>query len=210
MQKIIVLLCAITLFAFGQCMTGPLSGRIGIKGGFNYCTFDPEPVDDNYNGMGFHIGVGMGVDILSVLSLDMTPTYRSTVFGTDIGSNATLTYSYSNLYLPVQVSIKAGLPVISPYLGLGAAGNFQMNGSWRFESGSLSLEGDINDEDLENDFFLIGAIGAQIKLVKVSVIPELSINYNLSSDLVVETDPVVKYEGTNIDIHLSVGFYMSL
>jgi len=186
-----------------------LSGRIGIKTGVNYGIFDPEEDDENLTGMGFHVGLGMGLDILNSFALDFTPTFRTTKYGVT-ENNTTVSLSYSNLYLPVQISLKAGLPVVAPYIGIGAAGNFQMNGKVKIEGEGASFEFDIDDEDLEQDFFLIGALGTQIKLMKMSVIPEVSVNYNLTPSLVDENNPNNEVEGTNVDFHFSVGFYMSL
>jgi len=210
MKKVIILLTVFVICAFAQCLGGPLNGRIGIKTGINYGIFDPEIGDSNLTGMGFHIGLGMGVDILKTLAIDMTPTFRTTAYG-QTEDNSSVSISYSNLYLPVQISLKAGLmPLISPYIGLGAAGNFQMGGKIKIESGSATIEFDIENDDLEQDFFLIGALGAEVKLIKMSVIPEISVNYNLTPDLVDDQNPNNRVEGSNIDFHFSVGLYMSL
>jgi hypothetical protein len=209
MKKIAVLVFVFAVYAFGQCLGSPLSGRIGIKAGVNYGIFDPKDDDQNLTGMGFHIGFGMGLDILNTLALDLTPTFRTTKYGVT-ENNTTVSLSYTNLYLPVQLSLKAGLPVVAPYIGIGAAGNFQMGGKVKIEGEGVSFEWDIDNEDLEQDFFLIGAVGTQIKLVKMSVVPEISVNYNLTPSLVDENNPNNKVEGTNVDFHFSVGFYMSL
>jgi hypothetical protein len=209
MKKVVALLIVIAVYGFGQCLSSPLSTRIGIKTGVNYGIFDPEEDDENLTGMGFHVGLGMGLDILGTIALDLTPTFRSTKYGLT-ENNTTVSLSYSNLYLPVQFSLKAGLPVVAPYIGIGAAGNFQMGGKIKIESNGTSLEFDLEDEQLENDFFLIGALGTQIKLVKMSVIPEISVNYNLTPSLVDENNPNLEIEGTNVDFHFSVGFYTSL
>jgi hypothetical protein len=209
MKKVFILSLIVVICAFAQCLGGPLSGRIGVKTGFNYGIFDPEIDDENLTGMGFHFGFGMGLDILNSLSLDLTPTFRTTKYGAT-ENNTTVSLSYTNLYLPVQVSLKAGLPLVSPYIGIGVAGNFQMGGKVKIEGNGASFEFDIEEDDLEQDFFIIGAIGTQIKLVKMSVVPEISVNYNLTPSLVDENNPNIQIDGTNIDFHFSVGFYMSL
>jgi hypothetical protein len=214
MKKAVIISLIVVICAFAQCLGGPLNGRIGIKTGFNYGIFDPEEDDNNLSGMGFHFGLGMGIDVFNTLAIDITPTFRTTKYGrTDeiLGTDVTSSISYTNLYLPLQVSLKVGsMPVVSPYIGLGAAGNFQMSGTVRFESNGTSFEDEIDSEDLEQDFFLIGALGTEIKLIKASIVPEVSINYNLTPSLVDEENPNNEVDGTNIDFHFSVGFYLSL
>lgn len=209
MKKVFIVFSVLATCVFAQCIPGLVSTRIGIKTGVNYGIFDPEEDAENLTGMGFHVGFGMGLDILNTLSLDLTPTFRTTKYGVT-ENNTTVSLSYTNLYLPVQVSLKAGLPVVAPYIGIGVAGNFQMGGKLKVEGNGASFEFDIEEDDLEQDFFLVGAVGTQIKLVKMSVIPEFSVNYNLTPSLVDENNPNNQIDGTNIDFHFSVGFYMSL
>ena len=209
MKKVVIISLITVICAFAQCLGGPLSGRIGIKTGINYGLFDPEDDDENLTGMGFHVGFGMGLDIMNTFAIDMTPTFRTTSYGVT-ENNTTVSLSYTNLYLPIQFSLKAGLPIVAPYIGIGVAGNFQMGGTIKVEGEGASFEFDIDDEDLEQDFFLIGALGTQIKLVSVHVVPEISMNYNLTPSLVDENNPNFEIEGTNIDFHFSVGIYIPL
>jgi hypothetical protein len=213
MRKLLIIIVLFAIYAYGQCLGGPISTRFGIKTGLVYSTFDPDDNTGGLSGMGFQIGLGMGTDIMNALSIDMTPQLRTTSFGrTDeiLGTEIKTTISYTNLYLPVQFSLKAGmLPVLAPYIGIGLAGNFQMSGTVRVETEGSAIESDIDKEDLENDFFLVGAVGTDIKLVNFKIVPEISINYNLTADLHNENNPNQTYDGENIDLHFAVGFYFS-
>ncbi|MBA7482877.1 hypothetical protein ES707_18376 [subsurface metagenome] len=206
LKKLIIILCLLSVYAYGQCcFSGPISTRVGIKTGVNYCVFDPGDDLGTLDGFGIHFGLGMGTDILNFLAIDMAPQIRSTSYSRTIdilGIPLTTTYSFTNLYLPVLLSLKAGMvPFMSPYFGIGMAGNFQLNGTIRIESGGPVIGDDI--DDLDNDLFFIAALGVEIKLIKFKISPEVSLNYNLTAD---DPDTPEQTE-QNSDIHLSVGFY---
>ena len=125
----IVLLLSITTVS-AQCL---FSSRFGVKAGITYSTFSPDDGSDSFTGLGLHFGVGMGADIAAIVAIDMSPMVRTTKFSRTDGSLES-TLSYTNLYLPVQISIKAGmLPLVSPYIGFGCAGNFQLSGRARYD-----------------------------------------------------------------------------
>jgi hypothetical protein len=210
MKKLLITLSLLSVYAYGQCcFSGPISTRIGIKTGLNYGIFNRDDGVGELNGLGWHIGLGMGTDILDFLAIDMTPQIRSTYYSltTDEGyiTPVTTSYSFTNLYLPVIFSVKLGVvPLISPYIGIGGAGNFQLSGKVKDGHHGSGVEQGI--EELENDFFIIGALGAEIKLIKLKISPEVSLNYNLTADDSRTSDQTEK----NYDIHLSIGLYYSL
>jgi hypothetical protein len=206
LKKIIALALLLIVGGFGQCLIG---SRVGVKLGPNYCVFTPSDGSGELSDVGFHFGIGMGTDFFNFLSLDMTPMIRSTKFsrtGEIIGVPIRLSYSFSNIYLPVVLSLKAGmLPLISPYIGAGLAGNFMLSGTIRIESGGSAIEDNL--ENLENDFFFIFALGIEFKLPKFRISPELSINYNLTADIPDPNNITQPYEGENGDFHFSLGLY---
>jgi len=141
------------------------------------------------------------------LGIDMTPSFRTTQYRNMekiLGTEVTKIYSYNNLYLPLIFSLKPGfMPLVIPYLGLGGAGNFQLDGKIRVESGGTGYDTTI--KDLANDLMIVAAIGVQINLIKFKLLPEFSFNYNLTSD-----DPeTTNYTESNYDINLSLGLYYS-
>ena len=208
-KKLIIILFLLSVYAYGQCcFSGPISTRMGVKAGVNYCVVDADDDLGKLDGFGWHIGLGMGTDILDFLAIDMAPQIRSTVYSRTvdiIGLPVTTSRSFTNIYLPVLLSLKAGMvPLMSPYFGIGIAGNFQLDGAIRIESGGPAIEDDI--DELENDLFFIAALGVEIKLIKLKISPEVSLNYNLTADDPDTPDQTEK----NYDIHLSVGLYYSL
>jgi len=207
-KKLLIILFLLSVYAYGQCcFSGPISTRMGVKAGVNYCVVDADDDLGKLDGFGWHIGLGMGTDILDFLAIDMAPQIRSTVYSRTvdiIGLPVTTSRSFTNIYLPVLLSLKAGMvPLMSPYFGIGIAGNFQLDGTMRIESDGLAIEDDI--DELENDLFFIAALDAEIKLIKLKISPEVSLNYNLTAD-----DPDTPNQTErNYDIHLSVGFHYS-
>ena len=213
MRRLLIGFCLLSIYAYGQCLSGPLSTRVGIRAGLVYSSFDPEDSDRDLDGIGLQFGLGMGTDFMNMLSIELIPQIRTTSFGrtdeTIIGTIKT-TFSYTNIYLPVLVSIKAGtLPLVNPYLGIGCGGNFQISGNLRIETNGSAVEYEIESDDRENDLFLIGALGADIKLANILIVPELSLNYNLTADLPNENNPNLSVKGNNIDFHFSIGLYYS-
>jgi|GEM_PF-731097 len=207
MKKLIIILFLLSVYAYGQCcFSGPISVRVGIKTGLNYGIFNRDDDVGELNGLGWHIGLGMGTDILDFLAIDMAAQIRSTYYSrtTDEGfiTPVTTNYSFTNLYLPVIFSVKIGIvPLISPYIGIGGAGNFQLSGKVKDGHHGSGVEQEI--EELEKDLFIIAALGAEIKLIKLKISPEVSLNYNLTADDPDTPDQTEK----NFDIHLSVGLY---
>jgi hypothetical protein len=98
-------------------------------------------------------------------------------------------------------------PSISPYIGFGGAGNFQLSGKARIESGGTAFEDEI--DNLENDLFIIFVLGMAIRSNKLVISPEISVNYNLTPDIHDPDNPDQNVEGDNIDFHFSLGFYYS-
>ncbi len=79
MKKLIIILFLLSVYAYGQCcFSGPISTRMGVKAGVNYCVVDADDDLGKLDGFGWHIGLGMGTDILDFLAIDMAPQIRST------------------------------------------------------------------------------------------------------------------------------------
>lgn len=212
MKKAIILIAVLAIAAAGQCLSGPMNTRLGTKVGITYSTFSPDDGTGSLSGIGFHIGIGAGFDLMNMIMIDLTPQFRTTSFGrtddTWIGP-VTTTFSYNNFFIPLVVSFKANTPSASPYLGAGIAGNFQLGGTIRIESGGSAWENEIESEDLEQDFFFIGALGVSLSAARMKVMPEISFNYNLTPDIPDPHDPGQSVEGDNFDLHFSAGIYFT-
>lgn len=212
MKKGIVALTLLIIFVYGQCLTGPVSTRLGTKLGLNYSSFSPDDGTGTLSGIGFHFGLGAGFDIANTIMIDLTPQIRTTSFSrtddTWIGP-LTTKFSYLNFTIPFVVSLKANISGTAPYIGAGVAGNFQLSGTVRIESNGSALEDDIASEDLEQDFFFVGVLGAAMSFTKVRVAPEISFNYNLTPDIPDSDNPGQSVEGDNIDLHFSIGIYFT-
>ena len=201
MKKIIILLLAIVIAGYAQCLSAPINTRVGLKIGFNPGTFNPDDGLDELKGTGMHFGLGMGTDILNLVSLDMGAQFRTTKYSR-LEPTGRLTYSYNNLYFPIFLSLKAGmLPMISPYIGIGLGINVQFDGKRKWEPNGIAIETPI--EGSNTNTFLILGIGAEIKLLKLRVSPEFTANINSQAD---DPDTQNRTE-KNTDYHLSVGFY---
>ncbi|MGB9720631.1 MAG: outer membrane beta-barrel protein [bacterium] len=196
MKKMTLLLIIPLVFVAGQCVT-PLKSYFGLIAGINYSNYDPKDNAGNLSGIGYQVGMGMGMEIGSTIGIQMAPMFRTTSFnrtilGIETGAN------YNNLYLPLLFQLKAGMiPVVSPYLGIGLAGNFQLNGT--------AYIGEIHSsiDDLENDLLFALSLGTDIKLIKLKISPEFTFNYNLSAD---DPDTPNRTE-TNYDFHFSAGIF---
>ena len=122
-KKISLVACLLSACVFGQCGGCLISSRAGLKAGITWNRYDPGDGTNSFSGTGSHFGFGMGMDFLKLISVDITPQLnndnylrREMIFER--------TYSYSNLYFPIFVSLKAGMiPLVSPYVGLGLAFN---------------------------------------------------------------------------------------
>ncbi len=198
MKKIIFLLFALTIILDGQCLT-PFKAYIGPLMGINYSNFDPKDNAGTLSGTGFQIGLGMGIEILNTLGLQMAPMFKTTSFNRTI-LNVPTGVNFNNFYLPVSLQLKAGvLPLVSPYFGLGLAGNFQMDGT--LYVGELESSVD----DLENDIYFSLSLGTDIKLIKLKITPEFAFNYNLTAD---DPDTQNRTE-TNYELNFSVGIFFT-
>lgn len=202
MKKMLLLVVALVVFSYGQCLSAPISTRAGIKFGVNPGTYSLGGDQDDFKGTGVHFGLGMGTDILNLISLDMGAQFRTTNYSREelLGEH---TYSYNNLYFPVFLSLKAGmLPLISPYIGAGIGINVQFNGTNRLEANGIVVETPI--EGASTNAFLILGIGAEIKLIKFRIMPEFTANINAQADneATAETEE-------NVDYHISIGFYIA-
>jgi len=206
MKKLLIVLCLLSIYAYGQCLSGPISTRVGIKTGLVFNSYKSDGED--FSGTGLLIGLGMGTDIFGFLGIDLTPQYRSTAFSHYYQTAFvphTKTYSYSNVYFPVEISLKAGfIPLVSPYIGLGMAGNIRLTGteSTEFDDGT-SINTELGGG--QASIFVILKSGAEIKLIKFRISPEFSLNLNSAADDVNTSQT----EEENLDIHLSLGFYYS-
>ena len=189
----------IIVFSYAQCLSAPISTRVGVKFGFNPGTYNPGDGSDQLSGTGMHFGFGMGTEILNFISFDMGAQFRTTKYSRE--EPIYLAYSYDNLYFPFFLSLKAPiLPLISPYIGAGVGINVQYNGTERFELLGSIIERQI--EGARTNAFLILGLGAQITLLKFRIMPEFTANINAQAD---EEGTEVTEE--NVDYHFSVGFY---
>jgi len=196
MKKMNFLLLILSTFLAGQCLM-PVKSYFGLQTGLNYSNFDPDDNAGTLSGVGFQIGLGMGIEILNTIGIQMTPMFKTTSFNRTI-LNVETGANFNNFYLPVFLQLKAGmLPAVSPYFGLGFAGNFQMDGAAYIGSLKSSID------DLENDLYFSLSLGTDIKLIKLKVTPEFTFNYNLTAD---DPDTQNRTE-TNYDFHLSVGVF---
>ncbi len=198
MKKIIFLLFALTIILTGQCLT-PFKAYIGPLIGPNYSNFDPKDNAGTLSGTGFQIGLGMGVELFNTLGIQMSPMFKTTSFNRTI-LNVPTGANFNNLYFPVSLQLKAGaLPLVSPYFGLGLAGNFQMDGT--LYVGELESSVD----ELENDLYFSLSLGTDIKLTKLKITPEFAFNYNLTAD---DPDTQNRTE-TNYELNFSVGIFFT-
>ncbi len=196
MKKMAFLSFVLLSFVAGQDAP-PVKSYFGLVTGLNYSNYDPKDNAGNLSGIGFQVGLGMGIEIGSTIGIQIAPMFRTTslsrpILGIDTGAN------FDNLYLPLSFRLNAGMiPVISPYLGIGITGNFQLSGT--------AYIGEIRSsvDDLENDLLFTFSFGTDIKLTKIKVSPEFAFNYNLSAD---DPDTQNRTE-TNYDFHFSVGLY---
>lgn len=198
MKKIIFLLFALTIMLTGQCLT-PFKSYIGPLVGINYSNFDPNDNAGTLSGSGFQIGLGMGVELFNTLGIQMSPMFKTTSFNRTI-LNVPTGANFNNLYFPVSLQLKAGvLPLVSPYFGLGLAGNFQMDGT--LYVGELESSVD----ELENDIYFSLSLGTDIKFIKLKITPEFAFNYNLTAD-----DPDTQNQTeTNYELNFSLGIFFT-
>ncbi|UCF70605.1 MAG: outer membrane beta-barrel protein [candidate division WOR-3 bacterium] len=200
MKKLIFVLVLLTAWCAAQCLSAPISTRVGVKFGFNPGKYDFDDGQDEFKGTGVHFGIGMGTDILNLISLDMGAQFRTTRYSRE-EALGTRTFSYDNLYFPIFLSLKAGmLPLISPYVGAGIGINVQFNGINRFESGAIAVETPI--EGSSTNAFLILGLGAEIRLLKLRISPEFTANINAQAD-----NEATEATEENIDYHISLGLY---
>jgi hypothetical protein len=201
MRKVLFLMLTVVIFSYAQCLSVPISTRVGVKFGFNPGTYNLDDGLVEFKGTGVHFGFGMGTDILNLIALDMGAQFRTTNYSREVLS-VKHTISYNNLYFPFFLSLKAGmLPLISPYVGAGVGINVQFNGTNRLESGGLVVETPI--EGSNTNVFLILGLGAEIKLLKFRIMPEFTANINAQAD---DAATETRTE-ENVDYHFSVGFY---
>ncbi len=196
-MKKLLILEIICVLGFAQCLL-PVKSYFGLKPGLNYNILDPDDEAGNYTGIGFQIGLGMGIDILNTIGIQCAPTFRTTSFERTT-LNVEYGFDYTNLYLPFQLQLKAGMvPMLTPYLGMGFAGNFQLDGEWHLGELSGSVD------DLENDLFFSILLGADLKFTKLKISPEFSFNYNRTAD-----DPDTQRAEKNYDFQFCVGLFFA-
>ncbi len=195
MRKLLLLIIPFMGLVAGQ-NGAPISPFFGLQAGMNYSNFDPDDGAGNYSGVGFQVGLGMGIELSEIVGIMISPTYRATSFDRTV-LNVDMGADYSNFYLPFIFQLKAGMLQVAPFLGFGLAGNFQLDGTAYIGSLKSSIE------DLENDFLFLTTFGADIKLNKIKFTPEFSFNYNLTAD-----DPDTQSRGeSNYDFHFSLGIF---
>lgn len=228
MRNWLVFLFLIVIFANAQCLLF-IKPLLGIKGGLNYgkCDFSPY---GRFDGWGMHIGLGTGIEVLGILEIEIAPSFQRSEYSRLVAQSVkvsdtfiviipdtlilgepsgesdvsviTATYQYNNLYLPFTFYLKyATMTLISPYIGIGGAYNFQLSGVQKIESNGNVKENNITD--LENDFYLSLILGVDIKLIRLRISPQLSLNYNLTVDNPDTKDQIEK----NYDLRISLGLF---
>lgn len=201
MKQLIAAIFILSSLSPGQCLNP--RAAIGIKPGFNFTTYNPDDGGENLSGIGFNIGLGLVINA-GPLGLEIAPSFRTTSYSrTDETWNTTISWHYNNLYLPVRGKLIANLPLLAPYLGLGAAFDFQSSGYFEIEAGGTSVRTDIQENDLENDVFGSVILGADIKMLRMKIAPELTFDYNLTAD---DEDTANRTE-SNYDITFTLGLY---
>ncbi|MGB3479617.1 MAG: outer membrane beta-barrel protein [bacterium] len=197
MKKILMIIILLTVSVYGQCLSGPISTRVGIKLGLNICTYDPGGGANTFSGTGMHFGFGMGTDIINLVAIDMIPQYRSTKYTRDevLGRH---TYSYNNLYFPIFLSLKAGMiPLVSPYIGFGIGFNIRLSGTDRFEfNNGTAIDTPIQGSETTAKLIVGG--GAELKFIKFRISPEFTANIQARDE---------NSEEQTIDYHVSLGLY---
>jgi len=170
--------------------------RAGSRAGLTLSTYDRGDNNGTFTGTGGMAGLGMGADFFELLSLDMPWFYRSIVQtrAETAGKNI---YKYDNLYFPFILSLKGGMiPVVSPYLSFGLGINLQLAGLHRYEYNSgLILEDDLGGGNATA--FTILGLGAEVKLMKLRIVPEFMANIQANDDTTKKA----------ADYHISVGVY---
>ncbi len=195
MKKSLILISLPIMFLLAQDGV-PVKTSFGLQVGINHSTFDPDDEAGNFSGLGFQIGLGMGVELSNFFGIQITPMFRTTSFDRTV-LNIDMGADYSNFYLPFTFQLKAGMLPVAPYLGLGFAGNFQIDGTAYFGSIKNSID------ELENDLLFLFSFGTDVKLKKAKISPEFAFNYNLTAD---ESDTQNRSE-SNYDFHFSLGVY---
>jgi hypothetical protein len=205
MKKIICLLTLAALAGFAQSPT-TITGAIGIKPGLNMTTYNPDDGEDNLSGVGLNIGFGLGLDVGNI-GVALAPSFRTTNYSrttATILGDYTLSGHFQNFYLPMHVLLKANdIGTTAPFLGLGFALDFQNDGYWAVTSGSTTIKTDVPSDELQDDFFLSLALGADIKQNHFKISPEFAFDYNLTAD---DGDTENRTE-SNYDFTISVGLY---
>lgn len=202
MKKIVLLVLSMMIFSYAQCLSAPVSTRVGVKFGINPGTYNLDDGLNEFKGTGVHFGLGMGTDLLNLISLDMGAQFRTTRYSRDEGVFGEHTKSFNNLYFPLFVSLKAGmLPLISPYIGAGIGINVQFDGKDRWDINGSAVETPI--EGASTNAFLILGLGAEIKLIKFRIMPEFTANINAQAD----NQATENRTEENVDYHLTLGFY---
>lgn len=202
MKKIFCLLILTALAVYAQGSSS-VKAAIGIKPGMNITTYNPDDNERNFTGVGFNIGFGLGFDVGN-MGVELVPSYRNTNYSRTLHTilgDVTNSWHYNNFYMPIHFLLKANeIGITAPYLGLGFALDFQTDGYTVI--GSLNPI-DVANDDLQKDFFLSLALGADINQNHFKVTPELTFDYNLTPDI---WDTANQSE-SNFDFTISVGFY---
>ncbi len=205
MQKIAIFVICLIGLAFSQYRQTSIDIRTGGKFGMKYGILDFGDNNENYTGIGFHAGFGLGFDIADIAAFDITPSFRSTRYAnsyTILGTEYTAAFAFSNLYIPLTFAIKPRIsPGAAPYFSFGSGFNIQLDGTASLTGGGTTFKDEI--DDLENDTYLIFAIGIDIAQENLVFAPEFSFNYNISAD---DANTPNRTESI-YDFHFSFGIY---
>ncbi|HIE05550.1 MAG TPA: hypothetical protein EYP58_01985 [bacterium (Candidatus Stahlbacteria)] len=172
-----------------------LAGGFGISifvgGNYQWYDLDISNIEAG-DGFGYHLGVALEKSLTPSrlpisLSTELDLAYYHTAYSWDVaqvGQTEVLAdLNLNSLYLPLCLKLNLNSPAFGFSLGAGGfmLHNFGGKGKWRI--GSIILERDLEDDDLETDFGLLLKVQGSSKLAPmVFFYPSFNFRYNLTAD----------------------------
>lgn len=178
-------------------------GYVGLKGGLNYGSWNPDVADmDAWTGLGYHFGLEAGYMPMPMVAVDIGGFYYIGKWSTTVDDVET-DMTINSIYIPLSVKyIFTAAPTVNPFVKAGAGMMMQ-------NSGTVSEDGeetDIDDEDLETDWYVFGGLGVDVSVAQsISVRPDITFQYNLTAD----DDETEEASESMYDFLFSLGFYYS-
>lgn len=155
-------------------------GYVGLKGGVNYGSWNPDVEDvDSYTGLGYHVGLEAGYMPMPMVGIDIGGFYYIGKWSTTV-DDVDMDMTINSIYIPLSLKyIFTAAPTVNPFVKVGGAMMMQNSGTVTIDE----EEFDIDDEDLETDFYVLGGLGVDVSVSPmISVRPEATFQYNLSAD----------------------------